>query len=78
MEIIPVGEKENCAPPVKTPQVDSNGPDEKPNMAPLPKKYQIPKNKRQPRVPLLEPGSLAPNLAAFREEALPKPIWRRL
>uniref|UniRef100_A0A915JBR8 Uncharacterized protein n=1 Tax=Romanomermis culicivorax TaxID=13658 RepID=A0A915JBR8_ROMCU len=54
MEIIPVGEKENSASRLEMPQVDGNGPNKKPNMAPPPKKYQIPKIKRQSRVPLLE------------------------
>uniref|UniRef100_A0A915HZQ0 Uncharacterized protein n=1 Tax=Romanomermis culicivorax TaxID=13658 RepID=A0A915HZQ0_ROMCU len=78
MEIIPVGEKENRAPRLEAPQVDGNGPNKKPNLAPLLEKYQSPKIKRQPMVPRLEPGSLMPNVATFREEALPKPIWRRL
>uniref|UniRef100_A0A915K9F0 Prolactin receptor n=1 Tax=Romanomermis culicivorax TaxID=13658 RepID=A0A915K9F0_ROMCU len=41
MEIIPVGKKENHAPQLETPQVDGNGPDEKPNLALPSKKGQV-------------------------------------
>uniref|UniRef100_A0A915L9W0 Uncharacterized protein n=1 Tax=Romanomermis culicivorax TaxID=13658 RepID=A0A915L9W0_ROMCU len=38
-EIIPEGKKENCTPRLEMPQVDGNGSDEKPNVAPPPEKY---------------------------------------
>uniref|UniRef100_A0A915L3P0 Uncharacterized protein n=1 Tax=Romanomermis culicivorax TaxID=13658 RepID=A0A915L3P0_ROMCU len=75
MKIIQVGKKENCAPRLETSQVDSNWHNDKSNVAPLLEKFGIPRINRQPRVPLLAPSSLEPNMAAFQEETLPKPIW---
>uniref|UniRef100_A0A915J7T4 Uncharacterized protein n=1 Tax=Romanomermis culicivorax TaxID=13658 RepID=A0A915J7T4_ROMCU len=66
-----VGQKENYAPQLEMAKY-INGPSNKVvSLA----NFHIPKISRPFRAPLLEPGSLEPDVAAFPKEVRPKPIF---